>query len=75
MDNGLKLALNFFKSRHAMAIAINSNPAKGAKAWRSAVYAWKQIPPHHCARVAELIGASPKDLRPDVFGEPAERAN
>lgn len=65
MDNGLKLALEHFKTRHALAKALD--------VWRSAVYKWKRIPAQHCMRTAELIGRSAAEVRPDIFDPQSQR--
>jgi hypothetical protein len=34
---------------------------------KSAVYQWKRVPPQQVHIVAELIGLTPEQIRPDIF--------
>jgi len=35
---------------------------------RAAVYQWKRVPIHRVPDVAPIIGMTPEQIRPDVFG-------
>jgi len=36
-----------------------------------AVYQWREVPAPHVVDIAARLGLEPRDLRPDVFREPA----
>ena len=46
---------------------LSAKIARECKITPEAVYAWRQVPAWHVETVARIIGASPADLRPDLY--------
>jgi lambda repressor-like predicted transcriptional regulator len=46
---------------------LSAKIARACGTHRSAVYQWKQVPAPRVQLVAEIMGLSPEEIRPDIF--------